>query len=88
MRKVTENAYKQYIRSRPLASPDSNRRVKELSFNNCGIHPIFKTNTDDLIVQKEDLLTRMKSYRPHGVIIVLIIFCDKLNFPINITDYI
>ncbi|KAF2883077.1 hypothetical protein ILUMI_23090 [Ignelater luminosus] len=68
MRKVSENAYKQYVRSRPLASADSNRRIKELPFNNCGIHPVFKVKGEILEEERETFLGRMKDYRPQGTI--------------------
>lgn len=67
MRQVAENAYKQYVRSRPLASTDSNRRIKELPFNNCGVHPVFKAKGAVLEEEKETFLGRMKNYRPQGV---------------------
>ena len=67
MKKVTENAYKQYIRSRPAASSDSNRRVKEMPFDKCGTHPIFKERDDYVEEERENLLDQMKSYRPQGV---------------------
>lgn len=67
MQKVTENAYQQYIRSRPAASSDSNKRIKEMSFATCSIHPMFQNDEKDAIL-KESFLDRMKNYRPHGVI--------------------
>lgn len=67
MRTVTENAYKQYVRSRPAASSDSNRRIKELPFLTCGIHPIFRENEEYVEEERENLLDKMKNYRPQGV---------------------
>jgi len=74
MRKVTENAYKQYVRSRQLASSDSNRRVKELPFSSCGIHPAFKIKDELLVEEREDFLGRMKNYRPQGTVFEI---CSK-----------
>ncbi|XP_025833848.1 ATP-dependent RNA helicase DDX54 [Agrilus planipennis] len=68
MSNVCENAYKQYIRSRPLSSADSNRRVKEMPFASCGIHPVFKNETGELEADRELLLGQMKNYRPPGTI--------------------
>lgn len=65
MRKVTENAQQQYVRSRPAASVDSNKRVKELSFGTCTVHPVFGNDSSDHL--RENLLDQMKIYRPHGV---------------------
>lgn len=67
MKKVTENAYLQYVRSRPAASSDSNRRIKELPFATCAIHPLFKEYKEYVEEERENLLEKMKSYRPQGV---------------------
>lgn len=63
MKKVCENGYQQYIRSRPPASMDSNNRVKELNISNAGILPLFHNKED----AAEDILSSMKNYRPPGV---------------------
>lgn len=65
---VVEHAYQQYNRCRPAASSDSNKRVKQMNLGTCGILPIF--DTSDVYKSeenKQDLLNRMKNYRPHGV---------------------
>lgn len=69
MAKVCTNAYQQYCRSRPAASSDSNRRVKNLSLHSAGINPIF-TNLKGITSEltRESLLDKMKNYRPQGVI--------------------
>lgn len=66
LRKVTENAYQQYIRSRPVASTESNKRVKDLPFATCPIHPIFKDYDDVSENERENILNKMRSYRPQG----------------------
>lgn len=72
MRKVTENAYQQYLRSRPAASSDSNKRIKDLPLATCSVHPLFRNgeNSED---GRDDLLDKMRTYRPHGVILILFI---------------
>lgn len=67
MKKVCDNAYQQYGRTKPAASTDSNRRVKKLPFASCPIHQIFSNNTEDE-PEREALLDKMKYYRPHGTI--------------------
>nr|XP_022919550.1 ATP-dependent RNA helicase DDX54 [Onthophagus taurus] len=74
MREVSEKGYKQYLRSRPAASVDSNKRIKELPFGNCGIHTIFQTEDALSEIKKENILERMKNYRPSGTIFEL---CSK-----------
>ncbi|KAJ8919065.1 hypothetical protein NQ315_016972 [Exocentrus adspersus] len=68
MRKVSENGYEQYLRSRPVASTDSNRRVKELPLITCSIHSIFSSLPEASEDERENLLDRLKNYRPHGTI--------------------
>lgn len=68
MRNVSENAQQQYVRSRPSASNDSNKRVKELPFACCNVHPIFKEFDDgENDTHRANLLDQMKNYRPQGV---------------------
>lgn len=74
MLKVTENAYKQYIRSRPLSSSDSSRRVKKLPLGNCGIHPIFTKEADKGEFERESILSAMQNYRPQGTVFEI---CSK-----------
>lgn len=65
---VVEHAYQQYNRCRPSASSESNKRVKQMNLATCGVLPIFKTSgIYESEESKQDLLNRMKNYRPHGV---------------------
>ena len=41
LRRVADNAHKQYLRSRPGPSPESIRRAKDLDVAQLGIHPLF-----------------------------------------------
>lgn len=41
LRRVSDNAQKQYLKSRPAPSPESIKRVKEMDFSLLGIHPLF-----------------------------------------------
>ena len=43
MKRVTQNAYKQYLKSRPVASSESNKRTKDLALKEIGYHPLFGT---------------------------------------------
>ncbi|KAG5887596.1 hypothetical protein JTB14_025755 [Gonioctena quinquepunctata] len=67
-RGVAERGYEQYIRSRPTASSDSNRRIKELPLSTCSIHCIFKGKSLEDEEERENILDRMKNYRPQGTI--------------------
>uniref|UniRef100_A0AAX7TC67 RNA helicase n=1 Tax=Astatotilapia calliptera TaxID=8154 RepID=A0AAX7TC67_ASTCA len=39
--RVSENAYKQYLKSRPNPSPESIRRVKNTDVSSIGVHPVL-----------------------------------------------
>lgn len=68
MKKVCNNAYEQYCRSRPAASVDSSKRVKTLPLNSAGIHPLFRSAMNEVTdMSREILLDKMKGYRPQGV---------------------
>lgn len=67
MQKVCSNAYQQYIRSRPGASAESVKRIKELHINDAGILPQYF----DVPHTAADIISRMKNYRPQGVSIML-----------------
>lgn len=68
LKKVASNGYEQYIRSRPNASADSNRRIKELPLASCWVHPVFQHISEEIEEERENLLDKMKTYRPHGTI--------------------
>lgn len=63
---VCNNAYKQYLKSRPGASVESVKRVKELNLPSVGIHPLF-SNLHKADQDKTAFLAAMKQYRPQGV---------------------
>lgn len=65
-RETSENGYKQYLRSRPGASVDSVRRVKELPLSTLGPHPLFAQYSKP-VLDKSSILTQIKNYKPQGV---------------------
>jgi ATP-dependent RNA helicase DDX54/DBP10 len=66
MKKVCSNAYRQYLRSRPGASVESVKRVKDISLNSFGVHPVFPVQ-GTIQSKASDILEKMKNYRPNGV---------------------
>lgn len=68
LKEVSEKGYQQYCRSRPAASTDSNKRIKDMPFSSCGVHPIFKQTVKVLENEKENILDKMRQYRPAGTI--------------------
>ncbi|GJQ84455.1 hypothetical protein Trydic_g15666 [Trypoxylus dichotomus] len=68
LKDVSEKGYQQYCRSRPAASTDSNKRVKDMPFLSSGVHPLFKESIQEMDKKKENILEKMRQYRPHGTI--------------------
>lgn len=64
MEKVCNNAYKQYIRSRPAASSESIKRVKDLHISEAGVIPEYS----DVSSNTMNLLSKIVNYRPQGTI--------------------
>lgn len=64
MERVCDNGYKKYIRSRPAASSESIKRVKELHINEAGVIPEYS----DVSSSTTNLLSKIVNYRPQGTI--------------------
>lgn len=64
MEKVCDNAYKQYIRSRPAASSESIKRIKELHINEAGVMPEYSNVSSSTT----NLLSKIVNYKPQGTI--------------------
>lgn len=76
MRKVCNNAYQQYVKSRPGASMESVKRIKELRINEAGVLPEYSDDSH----AAADIISRMKNYRPQGTIF-------EIGTKTNSTDY-
>lgn len=65
LRRVADNAHKQYLRSRPGPSPESIKRVKDMDTSQLGIHPLFSECRGD--AERGDLSPRCWADRcpPH-----------------------
>ncbi|XP_001600622.1 ATP-dependent RNA helicase DDX54 [Nasonia vitripennis] len=78
MQNVCNNAYQQYCRSRPPASAESNKRIKELDINRAGILPEFRDANDEAA----NLLSKMKSYRPRGTIFEIVAKPSSVDYKV------
>uniref|UniRef100_A0A3B4A9E4 RNA helicase n=1 Tax=Periophthalmus magnuspinnatus TaxID=409849 RepID=A0A3B4A9E4_9GOBI len=61
LHRVSENAYKQYLKSRPNPSPESVRRVKGIDLSSMAIHPfltIFEINSNSKTPASEVMRTK------------------------------
>uniref|UniRef100_A0A8C3HZ22 RNA helicase n=1 Tax=Chrysemys picta bellii TaxID=8478 RepID=A0A8C3HZ22_CHRPI len=68
LRKVSENAHKQYLKSRPGPSPESVKRVKELDFSLLGIHPLFSSCFGEDELERLKFVDNIKTYRSKATI--------------------
>jgi len=66
LRNVSKNGYSQYMKSRPNASTESNRRAKGIEVSKLQIHPLFAEHVAE--DPMDGLITQMQSYRPNHTI--------------------
>lgn len=78
--RVSNNAYKAYIQTRPAASVESNKKVKNIKFNLLRTLEDFKSKTEKSVLDangvdpeefKADLLSKMKEYKAKTTIFEL-----------------
>uniref|UniRef100_A0A803V8Y6 ATP-dependent RNA helicase DDX54 n=1 Tax=Ficedula albicollis TaxID=59894 RepID=A0A803V8Y6_FICAL len=69
LRRVADNAHKQYLRSRPGPSPESIKRAKELDVSQLGMHPLFsESRFEDTELQRLKLVDSIKTYKSKATI--------------------
>uniref|UniRef100_A0A8C5JES1 ATP-dependent RNA helicase DDX54 n=1 Tax=Junco hyemalis TaxID=40217 RepID=A0A8C5JES1_JUNHY len=69
LRRVADNAHKQYLRSRPGPSPESIKRAKDLDVSQLGMHPLFsESRFEDTELQRLKLVDSIKSYKSKATI--------------------
>ncbi|KAM5192724.1 ATP-dependent RNA helicase DDX54 [Mantella aurantiaca] len=65
---TSENAYKQYSKSRPAPAPESVKRVKEANYNTLGVHPLFWSRLGGAEIQRLKFVDSIKSYKSKATI--------------------
>ncbi|NWI02123.1 DDX54 helicase, partial [Tichodroma muraria] len=68
LRRVADNAHKQYLRSRPGPSPESIKRAKDLDVSQLGMHPLFRARFEDTELQRLKLVDSIKTYKSKATI--------------------
>ncbi|NXO00830.1 DDX54 helicase, partial [Rhinopomastus cyanomelas] len=68
LRRVADNAHKQYLRSRPGPSPESIKRAKDLDMSQLGIHPLFSARFEDTELERLKFVDSIKSYKSKATI--------------------
>ncbi|XP_042365050.1 ATP-dependent RNA helicase DDX54 [Plectropomus leopardus] len=65
---VSENAYKQYLKSRPNPSPESIRRVKSTDLSTMGVHPLLGSGLEKTELERLHIVDAIKSYKSKSTI--------------------
>ncbi|XP_062360296.1 ATP-dependent RNA helicase DDX54 [Cinclus cinclus] len=68
LRRVADNAHKQYLRSRPGPSPESIKRAKDLDVSQLGMHPLFRARFEDSELERLKLVDSIKTYKSKATI--------------------
>ncbi|ORX48957.1 DEAD-domain-containing protein [Piromyces finnis] len=68
LKKVTQNAYKLYYKTRAKASNESYIHAKELIEKFAGIHPILSNVVDKDEIERAKIVNSLTSFRPHETI--------------------
>uniref|UniRef100_A0A8C0HPE3 RNA helicase n=1 Tax=Buteo japonicus TaxID=224669 RepID=A0A8C0HPE3_9AVES len=68
LRRVADNAHKQYLRSRPGPSPESIKRAKDLDVSQLGIHPLFSAHFEDTELERLKFVDSIKTYKSKATI--------------------
>ncbi|XP_065549227.1 ATP-dependent RNA helicase DDX54 isoform X2 [Lathamus discolor] len=68
LRRVADNAHKQYLRSRPGPSPESIKRAKDMDVSQLGIHPLFSARFEDTELERLKFVDSIKSYKSKATI--------------------
>ncbi|KFQ53373.1 ATP-dependent RNA helicase DDX54, partial [Nestor notabilis] len=68
LRRVADNAHKQYLRSRPGPSPESIKRAKDMDVSQLGIHPLFRARFEDTELERLKFVDSIKTYKSKATI--------------------
>ncbi|CAK6959515.1 ATP-dependent RNA helicase DDX54 [Scomber scombrus] len=68
MHRVSENAYKQYLKSRPNPSPESVRRVKNTDMSIMAVHPLLGSGLERMELDRLQIVDAIKGYRSKSTI--------------------
>ncbi|XP_028829383.1 ATP-dependent RNA helicase DDX54 [Denticeps clupeoides] len=63
LKRVSENAYKQYLKSRPNPSPESIKRVKSTDLSSMAVHPILRSGLEKKELERLQMVDSIKGYK-------------------------
>lgn len=68
LRRISENAYKQYLKSRPNPSPESFKRVKNTEFSSMAVHPLLGAGLEQKELDRLTMVDCIKGYKAKSTI--------------------
>ncbi|KAM7392847.1 hypothetical protein PAMA_007788 [Pampus argenteus] len=68
LHRVSENAYKQYLKSRPNPSPESIRRVKSTDMSMMAVHPLMGSGLEKMELDRLHIVDAIKVYKSKSTI--------------------
>uniref|UniRef100_A0A8D2ZNZ5 RNA helicase n=1 Tax=Scophthalmus maximus TaxID=52904 RepID=A0A8D2ZNZ5_SCOMX len=68
MYRVSENAYKQYLKSRPNPSSESIRRVKNTDMSSMAVHPLLGSGLEKMELDHLQIVDAIKGYKSKSTI--------------------
>ncbi|XP_048045818.1 ATP-dependent RNA helicase DDX54 [Megalobrama amblycephala] len=68
LRHVSENAYKQYLKSRPSPSPESVKRVKNTDLSSMSVHPLLGAGLERMELDRLLMVDCIKGYKAKATI--------------------
>ncbi|XP_034565508.1 ATP-dependent RNA helicase DDX54 [Notolabrus celidotus] len=68
LHRISENAYKQYLKSRPNPSPESIRRVKSTDVSHMAVHPLLGSGLEKMELERLHIVDAIKGYKSKSTI--------------------
>ncbi|KAK6305285.1 hypothetical protein J4Q44_G00240650 [Coregonus suidteri] len=68
LRRIADNAYKQYIKSRPMPSPESFKRVKNTELPSMAVHPLLGSGLEKMELERLQMVDCIKGYKARATI--------------------
>ncbi|XP_037609033.1 ATP-dependent RNA helicase DDX54 [Sebastes umbrosus] len=65
---VSENAYLQYLKSRPHPAPESIRRVKNTDLSSMAVHPLLGSGLEKMELERLHIVDAIKGYKSKSTI--------------------
>ncbi|XP_076020230.1 ATP-dependent RNA helicase DDX54 [Genypterus blacodes] len=68
LQRISENGYKQYLKSRPAPAPESVRRVKNTDLSGMAVHPLLGSGLESMELERLHMVDAIKGYRSKSTI--------------------